>query len=187
VEIAARVQAARIADLDAGRYTLHISPARSAGTLTSRFSALASGSDLDHVYRDAPSVYDGARPVQLWVPPLFIRGQNVGRIPAYLPGLLSLGEHPGSGGEPLGPEDLAVTATLRGLHLVHWETGQVIEPQVFHPLDLEKQLPAAGSLPTCPAPSLRTTSRSTGVPSGSCRTSPPCVTAGRSSARNSGG
>ncbi|HEY1666767.1 MAG TPA: lantibiotic dehydratase, partial [Trebonia sp.] len=96
------------------------------------------------VYRDAPPVYDGARPVQLSVPPLFIRGQNVGRIPAYLTGVLSLGEHPGSGGEPLGPDDLAVTATLRGLHLVHRETGQVIEPQVFHPLDLEKQLPALG-------------------------------------------
>jgi thiopeptide-type bacteriocin biosynthesis protein len=144
VEIAARVQAASTADLDAGRYTLHISPARAAGTLTSRFSALAAGSGLEDVYRSAPGVHDGARPVQLSVPPLFIRGQNVGRIPAYLPGLLSLGEHPGHGSEPLGPDDLAVTATLRGLHLVHRETGQVIEPQVFHPLDLEKQLPALG-------------------------------------------
>jgi thiopeptide-type bacteriocin biosynthesis protein len=144
VEIAARVQAASTADLDAGRYTLHISPARAAGTLTSRFSALAAGSGLEHVYRSAPAVHDGALPVQLSVPPLFIRGQNVGRIPAYLPRLLSLGEHPGNGHEPLGPGDLAVTATLRGLHLVHRETGQVIEPQVFHPLDLEKQMPALG-------------------------------------------
>ena len=144
VEIAARVQAESAADLDAGRYTLHISPARSAGTLTSRFSALAAGSGLEDVYRSAPAVHDGACPVQLSVPPLFIRGQNVGRIPAYLPGLLSLGEHPGRGDKPLGPDDLAVTATLRGLHLVHRETGQVIEPQVFHPLDLEKQMPALG-------------------------------------------
>jgi thiopeptide-type bacteriocin biosynthesis protein len=144
VEIAARVQAASAADLDAGRYTLHISPARAAGTLTSRFSALASGSGLDDVYRNAPVVHDGARAVQLSVPPLFIRGQNVGRIPAYLPGQLSLGEHPGRGRKPLGADDLAVTATLRGLHLVHRESGQVLEPQVFHPLDLEKQLPALG-------------------------------------------
>ena len=144
VEIAARVQAVSTADLDAGRYTLHISPARAAGTLTSRFSALAAGSGLEHVYRSAPAVHDGALPVQLPVPPLFIRGQNVGRIPAYLPRLLSLGEHPGRGRKPLGPDDLAVTATLRGLHLVHRETGQVTEPQVFHPLDLEKQLPALG-------------------------------------------
>jgi thiopeptide-type bacteriocin biosynthesis protein len=144
VEIAARVQAASTADLDAGRYTLHISPARAAGTLTSRFSALAAGSGLEHVYRSAPAVHDGALPVQLSVPPLFIRGQNVGRIPAYLPRLLSLGERPGSGDQSLRPEDLAVTATLRELHLVHRETGQVIEPQVFHPLDLEKQMPALG-------------------------------------------
>jgi thiopeptide-type bacteriocin biosynthesis protein len=144
VEIAARVQAASTADLDTGRYTLHISPARAAGTLTSRFSALAAGSGLEYVYRSAPAVHDGALPAQLSVPPLFIRGQNVGRIPAYLPRLLSLGEHPGSGSKPLGPDDLAVTATLRGLHLVHRETGQVIEPQVFHPLDLEKQMPALG-------------------------------------------
>ena len=144
VEIAARVQAASTADLDAGRYTLHISPARAAGTLTSRFSTLATGSGLEHVYPNAPVVHDGALPVQLSVPPLFIRGQNVGRIPAYLPCLLALGEHPGGGSRPLGPDDLAVTATLRGLHLVHRETGQVIEPQVFHPLDLEKQLPTLG-------------------------------------------
>lgn len=51
VEIAARVQAASTADLDAGRYTLHISPARSAGTFTSRFSALAAGSGLKDAYR----------------------------------------------------------------------------------------------------------------------------------------
>ena len=144
VEIAARVHAASTADLDAGRYTLHISPARAAGTLTSRFSTLAAGTGLDHIYRNVPAVYDGARLVQLSVPPLFIRGQNVGRIPAYLPGVLSLGEHPGSGPKPLRPDDLTVTATLRGLHLVHRETGQVIEPQVFNPLDLEKQLPALG-------------------------------------------
>ncbi len=144
VEIAARVQAASTADLDAGRYILHISPARAAGTLTSRFSALAAGSGLEDIYRSAPAVHDGALPVQLSVPPLFIRGQNIGRIPAYLPCLLALGEHPGGGSRPLGPDDLAVTATLRGLHLVHRETGQVIEPQVFHPLDLEKQLPTLG-------------------------------------------
>jgi hypothetical protein len=53
VEIAARVQAASTADLDAGRYTLHISPARAVGTLTSRFSVLAAGSGLEHVYRSA--------------------------------------------------------------------------------------------------------------------------------------
>jgi thiopeptide-type bacteriocin biosynthesis protein len=144
VEIAARVQAASLADLNAGRYTLRISPARAAGTLTSRFSALAAGSGLEHVYRSAPAIHDGALPVQLSVPPLFIRGQNVGRIPAYLPSLLSLGEHPARGDKPLGPGDLAVTATLRGLHLVHRETGQVIEPQVFHPLDLGKQMPPLG-------------------------------------------
>lgn len=144
VEVAARVQAASTADLDAGRYTLHISPARAAGTLTSRFSALAAGAGLEDVYRNAPAVHDGARPVQLSVPPLFIRGENVGRIPAYLPDLLSLGEHPGDGRKPLGPDALAVTATLSGLHLVHRETGQVIEPQVFHPLDLEKQMPVLG-------------------------------------------
>ena len=145
VEIAARVQAASTADLDAGRYTLHISPARAAGTLTSRFSALAAGSGLERRLPQRACRPRRTRcPVQLSVPPLFIRGENVGRIPAYLPGLLSLGEHPGRGDKPLGPDDLAVTATLRGLHLVHRETGQVIEPQVFHPLDLEKQMPPLG-------------------------------------------
>ena len=121
VEIAARVQAASTADLDAGRYTLHISPARAAGTLTSRFSALAAGSGLEHVYRSAPAIYDGARPVQLSVPPLFIRGQNVGRIPAYLPGLLSLGEHPGRGASRSGR---ATSRSPRRSAGCTWSTGK---------------------------------------------------------------
>lgn len=41
-------------------------------------------------------------------------------------------------------------------------------------------------MPTCPAPSSRTTSRSTGAPSGGCRNSRPCATGGRSSVPSSG-
>ena len=141
VEIAARIRAASLADLDAGRFLLHVSPARAVGTLTSRFSGLADGSGLEQVYRSVPVIHEGACAVQLSVPPLFIRGENVSRIPAYLPEILSLGEHRTGGRETLKLEDLALTATLRGLHLIHAGTGQVIEPQAFHPLDLVKQMP----------------------------------------------
>lgn len=144
VEIAARIQAESITDIDDGRYTLHISPARAAGTLTSRFTALAEGSGLERVFQTVPAIHEDARTAQLSVPPLYIRGQNIARIPAYLPEVLSLGEYPHAAQRVIKVEDLAVTATLRGLHLVHRVSGHVIEPQVFHPLDLEKQLPPLG-------------------------------------------
>lgn len=149
VELAARVHAATLDALDDGEFTLTVAPARAAGTLTSRFTPLATGSGLDglaQAYRTLPPATENALRVQLSFGPLYPNAENVSRVPAYLDHLLSLGEHRHPGTEPGRPallalDDLAVTATRDRLHLVSL-SRQVIEPHVFHALDLRKQPPA---------------------------------------------
>jgi hypothetical protein len=143
VEIAARIHAADIDALLHGEYSLTVSPARSAGTLTSRFSPLSTGSGLERAYRAVPTGIDGALPVQLSFPPVYPHAENVSRIPRYLPHVLSLSEHrgPAEEGTVIPLDDLAITATRDRLHLVSVSRRRVIEPQVFHALALEKQPP----------------------------------------------
>ncbi|MFH8987129.1 lantibiotic dehydratase [Streptomyces sp. NPDC017940] len=160
VEVSALIHATSTQALGRGDFTLTVAPARAAGTLTSRFTATASGSGLEDVYRSAPTATAGALPVQLSFPPLYAHAENVCRVPAYLDHVLPLGEHRGLcsaapgwrtcstaheeevGPELLALEDLAVTATGTALYLVSVSRGRVVEPQVFHALALEKQPPA---------------------------------------------
>ena len=156
VELAARVCAASPQAVDRGDYTLLVAPARAGGTLTSRFTTTATGDGLQQVYRDLPVAAAGALPVQLSFPPAYPHAENICRVPAYLPHVLSLGEHyarPGSAAETatetaagdaaelLPAEDLALTATADRLHLINLADRRVVEPQVFHALALDKQAP----------------------------------------------
>lgn len=143
VELAVRVHAASADALRRGDYTFTVAPARSAGTFTSRFATIASDCGLEHLYADAPAGVSGALPVQLSFPPIYATGENVCRVPAYLPHLLSLGEHRAQHPEQrvIAPGDLAIIATRDGLHLVSLSKGRLIEPQVFHALALDKQAP----------------------------------------------
>ncbi|GAA5154820.1 lantibiotic dehydratase [Pseudonocardia eucalypti] len=141
VELAARIHAPDLGAFDRGDYWLTVTPGRSAGTFTSRFTPTIEGAGLEEVYRALPTAVSGAVPVQMSFPPIYAHAENISRVPAYLPNVLAMGEHrdPGQGLIPL--EDLAVTATRNGLHLVSVSKGQVVEPQVFHGLNLEKQPP----------------------------------------------
>ncbi|MFJ8965367.1 lantibiotic dehydratase [Lentzea sp. NPDC102401] len=149
VEVAARVHAASAEALRRGDYSLTVAPARAAGTFTSRFTTIAEGSCLEQVYAAVPTTAAKALPVQLSFAPLYFTGENACRTPAYLPHLLSLGEHRvnlctaagGNGPEVLALDDIAVTASRDCLHLVSLSRQQVIEPQVFHALALDKQAP----------------------------------------------
>lgn len=143
VELAARIHALSLDALQHGQYTLTVAPARAAGTLTSRFTPMATGSGLEELYRAAPAGTDGALPVQMSFPPVYPHAENVCRVPAYLPHVLPLGEHRpvGEDSEVVALADLAVTATRDRLHLVSVSRGRVVEPQVFHALALEKQPP----------------------------------------------
>ena len=142
VELSARVHAATTAMLERGDFLLTVAPARSAGTLTSRFTPTATGSGLAQAYRALPAATDGALRVQMSFGPLYPHAENVCRVPTYLDHVLSLGEHRESGDcTVLTTDDLAITATRDRLHLASLTRRQVIEPQVFHALALDKQPP----------------------------------------------
>ena len=143
VELAARVHAHSTEALTSGDFTLTVAPARSAGTLTSRFTLTASGSGLEQLYAAVPTAVDGALPVQMSFPPMYPHAENVCRVPAYLPHVLPLGEHR-SYPDPniIGLDDLAIVATRDRLYLISVSRRQVVDPQVFHALALQKQPPA---------------------------------------------
>ncbi|WNV83901.1 lantibiotic dehydratase [Umezawaea sp. Da 62-37] len=142
VELAARIQATGPEALQRGDYTFTVAPGRSAGTFTSRFTGVVGGSELKAAYAAMPTAVEGALAVQLSFPPVYPNAENVSRVPAYLPHVLPLGEHGGHGQSVIvSLDDLAVTATHHGLHLVSLSLNRVVEPQVFHALALDKQAP----------------------------------------------
>ncbi len=142
VELSAHIHAASAQALECGEFTLTVTPARSAGTLTSRFTPMATGSGLAEAYRALPAATEGALRVQLSFGPLYPHAENVCRIPAYLEHVLPMGEHREPGDDTLFMvDDLAVTATRDRLHLVSISRRRVVEPQVFHALALDKQPP----------------------------------------------
>ncbi|MGH3783969.1 MAG: lantibiotic dehydratase [Pseudonocardiaceae bacterium] len=142
VELSARVHAAGIEALNSGDFLLTVAPARSAGTLTSRFTPMATGSGLARAYRALPAATNGALRAQLSFGPLYPHAENVCRVPAYLDHVLPLGEYRERGDATLlTMEDLAITATRDRLHLVSISRRRVVEPQVFHALALDKQPP----------------------------------------------
>lgn len=143
VEIAARIHAVNCEALSAGRFRLQITPARAAGVLTSRFTATAAGDGWEQLYRSLPPATAATTPVQLSFGSAYPYGENIVRIPAFLPQVLSLGEHRTATDpdDTIGVQDVALTATATRLHLVRTSSRQLIEPLAFHALDLDKQPP----------------------------------------------
>lgn len=148
VELSARIRARSIAALQRGDFRLTVSAGRAAGTLTARFAHLVPNAQLGGVYGRILPATHGALPVQLSVSPIHRHAENVCRIPAYLPHVLTLGElhrrnlpeRSADGPDLISLDDLAVTATRDALQLVSMSRRQVIEPHTFHALSLESQL-----------------------------------------------
>ncbi|WP_344876176.1 lantibiotic dehydratase [Allokutzneria multivorans] len=143
VELAARIHATDLDQLKRGDFTLTAAPARSAGTLTSRFTPLATGDGfgLPGLYKALPASTEKALRVQLSYGPLYPHAENVSRTPAYLERVLSLGEHRCEDDAVLRLADLAVTATHERLYVISRTRRQVIEPNIFHALAIDKQPP----------------------------------------------
>jgi hypothetical protein len=144
VELSARIHATSVLAVDRGDFVLTVAPARSAGTLTSRFTPMATGSGLADVYRALPAATEGALRAQLSFGPKYAPAENVCRVPAYLDHVIPLGEHraPSDPAKLITVDDLAVTATPDRLYLISRSRSRVVEPQVFHALALDKQPPA---------------------------------------------
>ena len=156
VELAARIQARTVDALNAGDYHLIVTPARSAGTLTCRFSVLSTGSGLAEVYRDLPVTVEEAIAVQMSFPPTYPHAENVCRIPAFTDQVIRFGEHhlPDPAVD-ITLDDLAILATHERLYLVRVSREQIIEPQVLHALAIAEAAPAAGPVPRPPGPRIR--------------------------------
>jgi hypothetical protein len=142
LELCFSVQAPTLEWLRRGRFTLSVSGlSQSAGTMAGRFLPLLERPDADRMasaYAALPTLTAGAERVQVSGPPLRRRIQNVGRAPAVLPLVLSLGEHEGvhGSGAGLDLDDLAVTADSQRLYLVSLSTGAIVEPSVMNAVEL---------------------------------------------------
>ncbi|MFE6894816.1 lantibiotic dehydratase [Streptomyces sp. NPDC057694] len=139
-EIGFKIRAASQEAVTNGDFTLDVRPAWTTGTLSGRFASVLK-SRLSDPYRTLPTMTEGALSAQLSFMPCFPHAQNVARIPALLPYVISVGEMEAAGDDVIGVDDLAVFSTGRQLHLVSLSRRRVVEPHVFHPLALEKQAP----------------------------------------------
>jgi thiopeptide-type bacteriocin biosynthesis protein len=122
-ELTVRMHAARIADVDAGRFTLHVTGvSRGTGTVAGRFLHLVDGPDRARmlaVYGALPGAHRGSLPAHLSATPLYPRAENIARVPQAARLLISVGEHPAADpARQIPVSDLAVTADARTLHLV---------------------------------------------------------------------
>ncbi|MGP3775408.1 lantibiotic dehydratase [Streptomyces sp. SDT5-1] len=141
VELAVQVHATSQQAVDEGDFTLDVRPAWTGGNLTGRFASLL-GRPLSDLYSTLPTMVEGAVPAQLSFAPVFPHAENIARIPALLPHVISLGEHrPADDHGVINLDNLAVYATGKALYLVSLSQRRVIEPVVLHPLALEKQAP----------------------------------------------
>lgn len=139
IDMGARIHATSPEALERGEYTFTAAPGRAAGTLSSRFSPLVP--ELSDALATLPTTVAGALPAQLSFTPMYPSAENVARVPAYLPDVVTVGEH--HDGEGIGVDDLALTATRQRLHLVSLSRGRVVEPLVLHALAPKQQPPLA--------------------------------------------
>ncbi|MGW1729178.1 lantibiotic dehydratase [Streptomyces sp. NPDC002306] len=139
-EITARINAATIAALEQGEFTLHVvGVARSAGTTTGRFLGILADEDrrrMTTVYADLPSVHQRALIAQISSTPLSVRAENVARAPQATELVIALGDYHGSATSCLPLTDLAVTADANQLHLVSLSRRRPVHTLLLNAVDL---------------------------------------------------
>lgn len=138
VELCFTVLARSTKDMDQGRFRLTAAGlSLAAGTTTGRFLTMLEQSDRDRMtaaYAGLPTLTAGAARGQISSPPLRLRTRNVGRAPAVVANVLSVGEN--NPGATLDLDNLGVVADSQRLYLVSLSTGQVVEPSVMNAVEL---------------------------------------------------
>ncbi|PIM66211.1 bacteriocin biosynthesis protein [Streptomyces sp. JV178] len=138
VELCFTVLSPSLEDLEHGRFDLVTAGlSLAAGTTTGRFLTMLDQSDRERMtaeYAALPTLAAGAVRGQVSSSPLRIPTRNVGRAPAVVPHVLSVGEH--NPDAALDLDDLGVVADSRRLYLVSIPTGQLIEPSVMNAVEL---------------------------------------------------
>ncbi len=125
--------------LDRGEFQIAVvSASRAAGTTTGRFLHLLDTADRDRMadlYAGLPTAEAGAWRIQISCPPLSRRTDNVGRVAAVLPDIVSLGEYPSPGSSLLPLEDLVVSADAQRLYLMSLSRQRIVEPTFLHAVE----------------------------------------------------
>nr|BEK65717.1 lantibiotic dehydratase [Kitasatospora purpeofusca] len=137
-ELTVHLAAADNEALNAGAFTVTVVAApRAAGTTAGRFLHLLDQADRDALaaaISAAPTLRADALPVQVSVPPLFTRAENVARTPALMP-LLPVGEYPGPDAGSLTLDGLGVCADERRMWLVSLADRRPVEPRVLNAVE----------------------------------------------------
>jgi thiopeptide-type bacteriocin biosynthesis protein len=138
-ELCCQIHAPTRQALDRGEFQIAVvGAARAAGTTTGRFLHLLDTSDRDRmadVYAGLPTAEAGAWPVQISCPPLSRRTDNVARVSAVLPDIVSLGECRPPDGSAIPFEDLVVGADAQRLYLMSLTRQRIVEPTVLHAVE----------------------------------------------------
>ncbi|MEC3997219.1 lantibiotic dehydratase [Actinacidiphila sp. DG2A-62] len=148
LEIVAHVGAPSLAALEGGRFRLTAtSVSRGVGVVTGRFLHLMSPAERVSLVGDIVHARNGSTPAQLSFTPLDPRTAHVARSTRMLPSVISIGEHrdPAEPGV-LTPQDLAIGCDPDRLYLAAPQHGLVLEPAVFHALNLHTHTPPLARL-----------------------------------------
>ncbi|MEV6964430.1 lantibiotic dehydratase [Hamadaea sp. NPDC051192] len=143
VEMGFVIQAASLAELERGHYTLQITGVpRVPTSMAGRFAHLLGAADrqnLIHSYTADGQEGDDPLVVQLSFPPRRVHNDNVVRVGRLLPDVVALSEYPDM--PTITVDDLAVTADAEQMYLVHLPTGRRAIPHIPHALDIVAQTP----------------------------------------------
>lgn len=140
VEVGVAVQAVSPEALDAGDFRLRIVAAPTVPTsMAGRFAHLLDAPDRARLAASYPAGDSDVLVAQLSFPPRRPHNDNVTRVPALLPTVLALAEHPT--GNPISLDDLAVTTDGDQMSLVQISTGRRVAPYIPHALDTTVQTP----------------------------------------------
>lgn len=142
VELGFALHAATTQAVDRGDFQLQVVAAPKTPTsMAGRFAHLldpANHAQVAASFTNSHEAHD-VLAVQLSFPPRRAHNQNVTRVGALLPEVLSLSEHPDR--QVITVDDLAVTADAEQMYLVHQPTGRRIVPHIPHALDTIVQTP----------------------------------------------
>ena len=139
-ELTVRIEAASVAALQRGEFTLHVvGVARSAGATTGRFLNLLDDEDqrrMTKVYAGLPGVHRGALVAQISSTPLSVRAEHVARAPQVTELVISLGDYQSPETSVVPVADLAVTADAERLHLVSLSRHRPVHTLLLNAVDL---------------------------------------------------
>lgn len=140
VELAFAVHAATADAIDRGEFTVQITGApRTPSSMAGRFAYLLEPTEQAQIVASFTTQADAAMTVQVSFPPRLPRNQNVTRVGRILPSVLSLSEQPDW--PDISLDDVAVTADVEQIYLVHRPNGCRIIPHIPHALDTIVQSP----------------------------------------------